>query len=195
MFKLSQFIRACEAALRRPDPCQAVREIVAQAMQNPSALEAALVQTPPAADEQTGQYIFLHRAPDLAILNVIMPPRLLSPPHNHLTWAVIGIYKGQENNIFYRRAGGCLAESRRQDVAGPRVIVLDEEAIHSIANPLPERSCGLQIYGDALDNPRRSLWNPFTWEEEAFQLQNYLQYEREMTTHGGRLNTRFPLTK
>ena len=60
----------------------------------------------------------LHRSADLTILNVIWAPRMTIMPHNHTMWAVIGIYTGREDNIFWRRlaqAPGGLVEA-----AGPR---------------------------------------------------------------------------
>jgi uncharacterized protein YjbI with pentapeptide repeats len=47
----------------------------------------------------------LYHASDLTILNVVWAPRMTIMPHNHQMWAVIGIYTGREDNIFWRRAG------------------------------------------------------------------------------------------
>ena len=45
----------------------------------------------------------LYSAADLTMLNVIWGPRMTIMPHNHLMWAVIGIYTGRGANIFRRR--------------------------------------------------------------------------------------------
>ena len=37
-------------------------------------------------------------------------------PHNHLMWAVIGVYSGREDNIFWRRVPG----RRQVEAAGAR---------------------------------------------------------------------------
>ena len=46
---------------------------------------------------------------DLTILNVIWAPHMTIMPHNHQMWAVIGIYTGREDNIFWRRVPGRMA--------------------------------------------------------------------------------------
>ena len=45
----------------------------------------------------------LYQGSDLTILNVIWAPWMTLLPHNHKMWAVIGIYTGREDNIFWRR--------------------------------------------------------------------------------------------
>jgi hypothetical protein len=45
----------------------------------------------------------LHQSHDLTILNVVWAPMMTIMPHNHSMWAVIGIYTGREDNIFWRR--------------------------------------------------------------------------------------------
>ena len=64
----------------------------------------------------------------LTIINVIWAPRMTIMPHNHNMWAVIGVYGGREDNIFWRRikddpsgkieAAG--AKSLGQELAGSR---------------------------------------------------------------------------
>jgi predicted metal-dependent enzyme (double-stranded beta helix superfamily) len=44
----------------------------------------------------------LYSSADLTILNVVWGPRMTIMPHNHRMWAVIGIYTGREDNIFWR---------------------------------------------------------------------------------------------
>ena len=179
MFSLSQFVDACRSALEDSDPPIAVRHLISEAVGDPVAVEASLGRERRRQNEPSS-YLFLYQSASLTILNAVIPPRLQSPPHNHLTWAVIGLYSGREDNIFYRRDGDRIIERGRQDLAPRDVMVLDTDTIHSISNPLPHRSYALHVYGGALDNPARSLWNPFTLEEEPFHLLTLLKYEREM---------------
>ena len=37
------------------------------------------------------------------MLNVIWGPGMTIMPHDHRMWAVIGVYTGREDNIFWRR--------------------------------------------------------------------------------------------
>ena len=55
-------------------------------------------------------------------------------PHEHRMWAVIGMYGGQEDNAFYRRAPGGLEPSGGKEVPAGDVLVLGDDVIHSVAN-------------------------------------------------------------
>src|ERR1700682_5165512 len=79
---------------------KAVREVVARAVADPAGVLAGLGE-PKRAEVET-----LYHAPELTILNVVWGPRMTIMPHNHLMWAVIGIYTGREDNIFWRRLPG-----------------------------------------------------------------------------------------
>ncbi len=47
----------------------------------------------------------LYRGEDLTVLNVIWAPLMTIMPHDHRTWAVIGVYGGREDNVYWRRIG------------------------------------------------------------------------------------------
>src|SRR6516165_5405198 len=74
----------------------------------------------------------LHSEPGLTVLHTVVNPAFVSPPHDHRTWAVIGVYDGQEDNTFYSLING----SRRIEQVGRRnlrqgeVLTLGIEAIH-----------------------------------------------------------------
>jgi predicted metal-dependent enzyme (double-stranded beta helix superfamily) len=78
----------------------------------------------------------LYQASDLTILNVIWAPWMTLLPHNHQMWAVIGIYTGREDNIFWRRRP--VAEGRKLEAAGAKalcekdVVPLGRDIIHSV---------------------------------------------------------------
>ncbi|MBV8362390.1 MAG: hypothetical protein JO189_31310, partial [Deltaproteobacteria bacterium] len=63
---------------------------------------------------QAGSSQSLHSEPGLTVLHTVVNPGFASPPHNHRTWAVIGVYEGQEDNTFYRLVDG----SRRIEEIG-----------------------------------------------------------------------------
>ena len=79
----------------------------------------------------------LYNANDLTVLNVVWPPLVSLFPHDHRMWAAIGIYAGQEENAFYRRQGATLVSSGGKQVAAGEVLLLGDDAIHSVAQPDP----------------------------------------------------------
>ncbi len=180
MFEVSRFVESCRQATNTGDPAQTVHAIMTRIIPDTAAIEAALGRVE-LQDATSAQYRFLHQSPELTVMHVTMPGHLQSPPHNHLVWAVIGIYRGRENNVFYRREHDAIAETGRRNLAAPEVMTLAPDVIHGIANPLPVPSCALHVYGGSLANPLRSLWNPFTFQEEPFQISALSRYESEMT--------------
>ena len=65
----------------------------------------------------------IFRAPNLTILNLIWGPGMTIMPHDHRMWAVIGIYTGREDNMFWRRLPADAEpryRGRRRALAVPR---------------------------------------------------------------------------
>jgi predicted metal-dependent enzyme (double-stranded beta helix superfamily) len=129
-----------------PDPThKSVREIVARAVSEPTAVIARL-GAPARAEVQR-----LYNPPELTILNVIWGPGMTITPHNHLMWAVIGIYTGRVDNIFWRRLPG--QDGARIEAAGAKslgerdVEALGRDIIHTVINPLPRLTGANHVYG------------------------------------------------
>jgi predicted metal-dependent enzyme (double-stranded beta helix superfamily) len=120
----------------------------------------------------TGSSQLLHSEPGLTVLHTVVNPGFVSPPHDHRTWAVIGVYDGQENNTFYRLIDG----SRRIQQSGHRylmrgeVLTLGEHEIHQIANPSGSKLIALHVYGKNIFEIERSAWDLATGDERRFKL-------------------------
>ena len=157
MFAMDQFVADCRAALNQDSSHKSVREVVAQAVSNPGAVLKALGE-PTRAEMQT-----LHRSDDLTILNVIWAPWMTLLPHNHQMWAVIGIYTGREDNIFWRRVPG--SAEGKVEAAGARALSakdaepLGRDIIHSVTNPIPRLTGALHVYGGDFFGVPRSEWD------------------------------------
>ena len=95
----------------------------------------------------------LYHSSDLTILNVIWAPRMTIMPHNHQMWAVIGIYTGREDNIFWRRLPG--DEGGKLEAAGAKALCekdaepLGGNIIHSVTNPIGRLTGAIHVYGGA----------------------------------------------
>jgi hypothetical protein len=108
-FDLDQFIADCRAACEADPSHKLVREVVARAVADPAGVFKGLGE-PKRAEIQK-----LHQSDTLTILNVIWAPKMTIMPHDHRMWAVIGVYSGREDNIFWRRLPG---EGGRLEAAG-----------------------------------------------------------------------------
>ena len=98
MFEKDRFIEECRAALKEGNAQAAIRELVTRAVSDPAQVIRALGE-PKRSGVET-----IYKADDLTILNLCWGPRMVFKPHDHRMWAVIGIYGGREENIFYRRS-------------------------------------------------------------------------------------------
>jgi predicted metal-dependent enzyme (double-stranded beta helix superfamily) len=168
-FELDRFVADCRAA-RAEDPShKSVREIVARAVSNPAGVLNAL-GPPKRAGLET-----LYRGDDLTILNVIWGPHMTLMPHNHQMWAVIGIYSGREDNIFWRRVRD--DPQSRLEAAGAKALSekdaepLGRDIIHSVTNPLSRFTAALHVYGGDFFGVARSEWDPETLREQPYSIE------------------------
>ncbi|MBF6571318.1 MAG: cysteine dioxygenase family protein [Candidatus Binataceae bacterium] len=178
MFELKQFVEDCKgkSALR-------VKQLIEEALHDPASVKAALDAEFAGRDLSKASIadLICFRSPTLTVLKAATPPKFKTPPHNHNMWAVIGTYDGQEDNTFYRRSGKGLEKAGGKDLKTGDVVVLGEDAIHAIANPLDRVSCAIHIYGgDLLNFSGRSTWNPFTFEEHPYDIKLLMDYSRQL---------------
>jgi predicted metal-dependent enzyme (double-stranded beta helix superfamily) len=165
MFDLDQFVADCRVALKADTSHKSVREVVARAVSDPSAVLKTLGE-PTRAEMQA-----LYRAADLTILNVIWAPWMTLLPHNHQMWAVIGIYSGREDNIFWRRVPG--SATGEVEAAGARALrekdaePLGRDIIHSVTNPIPRLTGALHVYGGDFFGVPRSEWDAESLQEQC----------------------------
>jgi hypothetical protein len=177
MFNVDSFVKACQG--QSPS---AVKTLLEEALRDPEGVKQALAAIGSGKKVGEGSMgdLVIYRSPELTILKAAVPAKFKSPPHNHLMWAVIGVYDGQENNYFYRRSNDSLETAGGKELKPPDVLVLGEEAIHAIENPFDRTSFAIHVYGgDLLSAPRR-MWNPFTLQEEPFESQTVMRYARQL---------------
>jgi predicted metal-dependent enzyme (double-stranded beta helix superfamily) len=159
-FDRDRFVEDCVAASREGDAQAAVREVLARAVSAPGDVLEGL-GTPLRA----GLDVLL-RSPTLTIFAAHWAPRMSLPTHDHRMWALIGIYTGREDNIFWHRTPGGVEAGTAKVLFASDVAALPMDAVHSVTNPLPRFTGGIHIYGgDFFDTPR-SQWNPETLAEE-----------------------------
>jgi predicted metal-dependent enzyme (double-stranded beta helix superfamily) len=182
MFDLDNFIADCRDAVRADPTHKAVREVVARAVSEPAAVLAGLGE-PTRAEVQK-----LYRSNELTILNVVWGPKMTIMPHNHLMWAVIGIYTGREDNIFWRRipgeADGKIEAAGAKSLGARDVEPLGRDIIHTVTNPLPRMTGAIHVYGGDFFAVARSEWDPETLIERPFDLEGAMRrYEEANKQH------------
>jgi predicted metal-dependent enzyme (double-stranded beta helix superfamily) len=169
MFDLDRFIADCRTAVREDATHKAAREVLVRAVADPSAVVAAL------GEPQRAGVNPLYRSEDLTILNVIWGRRMTIMPHDHRMWAVIGVYTGREDNIFWRRlpgeAGGLIEAAGAKSLGERCAEPLGREIIHSVTNPLGRLTGAIHVYGGDFYGAERTEWDPETLLERPYDFE------------------------
>ncbi|MFK8014929.1 MAG: hypothetical protein AB8G17_05780 [Gammaproteobacteria bacterium] len=173
MFDSAQFVAACQAGLLTENPAQAARDIVARAVCEPESIIAAL------GEPTLGGVHTLHQSAELTVLNIVWAPGMSLHPHNHEMWACIGIYRGREDNVFYRRSETGLTQHGSKSLTAGDTLALGRSIIHSVANPLDQYTAALHVYGGDFFTQPRSEWDPVSLVEHPYDIEHTRQVFRD----------------
>lgn len=168
MFQLDQFIADCRAALTADRSHALVRDVVRGAVADPAGLIKALGEP-----QGAGLYRLYHAA-ELTILNLVWGPGMALEPHDHRMWAVIGIYSGCEDNVFWRRrrdGSGRIEAAGAKTLSTGDVEPLGKNVIHSVINPTSRLTCAIHVYGGDFFEAERSQWDPETLLEGRYDAE------------------------
>jgi predicted metal-dependent enzyme (double-stranded beta helix superfamily) len=168
VFDLDRFIADCKAAMSSGGALRTIRELMREAVTEPSQIIRVLGEPKKAGIE------LLYRSDELTLINLTWGPRMTAMPHNHYMWAVIGMHAGREDNIFWRT----LPDDARWPIeaAGASALMpgdvcpLGKDIIHSVTNPLGKLTSALHIYGGDFVTRQRDQW-----EEETLRMRPYDQ--------------------
>lgn len=163
MFDLDKLVADCREAHAADRSSKTISEVVRRAVSDPGGLLRALGE-PDCANVKE-----LFRSPDLSILNVVWAPGMMIMPHNHHMWAIIGVYGGREDNIFWRRitddGEGQLEAAGAHSLGVKDTQPLGEDIIHSVINPTSKFTAAIHVYGGDFFGTHRSEWDPDTLTE------------------------------
>ena len=166
MFELERFIEDCKAASKEDESHKAVREVVTEAVSDPVGIMAAL------GEPEGAGFKGLYQSDRLTIINFTWAPLMTLMPHNHNMWAVIGLFSGREDNIFWRKDGKRIEASGAKSLTCGRASALGRDIVHSVTNPIEKMTSALHVYGGDFFAPGRSEWDPETLEERPFSIDN-----------------------
>ena len=172
MFETDAFVKACRDAQRETDSHKAVREVVEKAVSEPARVLKDL-------GEPTRAGVFkLFHSPELTILNLVWGPQMTLMPHDHSMWAVIGIYTGREDNIFWRKIKddpeGRIEAAGAKNLGVGDTAPLGRDVIHSVTNPIPRLTAALHVYGGDFFGAHRSEWDAEHLIEQPYDVDKNL---------------------
>ncbi len=149
------------------DALLATREVLTRAVSSPD----DLIET---FSPRVGGLQILHNTPELTILNLVWAPGMYLLPHNHLMWAEIAVYAGTEDNTFFRRSPGDrthIVETGGKQLHTGDVLLLGDDAIHSVENPLDKVTAAIHVYGGDFVRKPRSQWGPGSRGEHPYDFE------------------------
>ena len=178
MFDKDRFIEDCKSAVGKGQ--RAIRELVLEAVSDPAGVCAGL-------GEPTEAGVFpMYQADDLTVINFVWAPCMTLLPHNHNMFAVIGIYGGREDNMFWRRiaepgAGPMIEAVGADSVGAGQAVTMGPDIIHSVANPISKLTSAIHVYGgDFFKPPKpRSQWDHETLVEQPWDMEHTRAVFRE----------------
>ena len=169
MSDTDQLVHDCQQALADPEPRLAVKDVLTRAVH-----DRALVEV---LQQDRGGLFPLYTSPELSVVNVIWAPGMGFRPHNHLMWSAIGLYGGQEDNIYYRRAGHGIMPSGNRELRAGEVALHGDDTIHAVTNPHRTFTGAIHVYdGDIVSRPGRSEWDEDTGKEVPYEFERLRRY-------------------
>jgi predicted metal-dependent enzyme (double-stranded beta helix superfamily) len=109
-------------------------------------------------------------------------------PHNHNMWAIIGVYQGREDNIFWRRikddSSGTIEAAGARSLGPGDVQPLGRNIIHSVTNPTSMLTGAIHVYGGDFFEMERSEWDPEALEEHPYDIDKNLKIFEDSNAGG-----------
>ncbi len=168
MFDLEKFVDECRTAVKADPTHRTTHEIVKRAFDDIPALIDAI------GEPTKGGLTPIFKSDDLTILNVVWARGMTLMPHNHETWAIIGIYGGQEDNTFWRRLkddpDGRIESAGNKSLVKGDVVPLGRDIIHSVTNPLTQLTGAIHVYGADFFEIERSEWHANKLTERPYDI-------------------------
>ena len=167
MFDKDRFVADLRGSLAERSR-KAMAEVVARAVSEPAAIVRQLGEP-----EKPGVAV-LHKSPELTVLTLAWAPRQITLPHDHRMGAVIGMYGGREDNMFWRKVPG--KEKFQIEPAGGEalgsgsVTILGRDIVHSVINPLDKISVAIHVYDGDFFAAQRSMWDAESLVEQPYDL-------------------------
>lgn len=156
-FDPETFADECRAAFAEDDGRTRLLRLMRDRFANPDDVRAGL------GDPREGGIFPILVSDELTIVNIVWKPGMTIVPHNHETWAIIGIYAGQEDNVWWKRIDddpdGHIEPAGERTLMPGDVMPMGEDAIHSVTNPLTTPTGAIHIYGGNFFDMPRSEWD------------------------------------
>ncbi len=123
----------------------------------------------PRKDRFAMNLVYMPEDEALSIIAAVWLPGQTTPIHDHLTWALVGVYEGEEREALFRRTDdGSDPKFAKLEKVNERVnkkghvSVLGSKGIHRVDNLASEPARSIHVYGRDIGNAERHSYDPIT---------------------------------
>lgn len=119
-----------------------------------------------------GQWL-LYRSGDrsLCLFSLVVPPGSKTPIHDHLAWGLIGLYRGSQDEEFYRPGDGTIELTRQRPLSpgDHYVLIPPADDIHCVRTTSPETSVSIHLLANDTGCVVRHAFDEKTGEARPFR--------------------------
>jgi 3-mercaptopropionate dioxygenase len=122
--RVREFIRTVRGRVERADSpadaCDQISPVFAELLADPDWLPASYQAPAPNSGMGggIGQWLIFRAANrSLSLFSLVVPAGAMTPVHDHLAWGLVGIYRGNQDEEFYRPGDGRLERVRQRPLS------------------------------------------------------------------------------
>jgi predicted metal-dependent enzyme (double-stranded beta helix superfamily) len=119
-----------------------------------------------------GQWL-VFRAADrsLSLFSLVVPPGAMTPVHDHLAWGLVGIYRGNQDEEFYRPERGRLELARRRplDPGDFYALLPPRDDVHRVRTTSSQTSVSIHLLANDTGCVWRHTYDARTGEASPFR--------------------------
>ena len=119
-----------------------------------------------------GQWL-LFRAADrsLCLFSLVVPPQAMTPVHDHLAWGLVGLYRGNQDEEFYRPEQGRLELTRRRPLSPGDFYALlpPRDDVHRVRTTSTSTSVSIHLLANDTGCVLRHTYDETTGEAHPFR--------------------------
>jgi predicted metal-dependent enzyme (double-stranded beta helix superfamily) len=141
---LADFVRDAEATIDDPDAiAERLRELLAQDGW------LAPEHQQPADDTYRQHLLHVSDCRRLSVVALVWRPGQRTPIHDHVSWCVVGVYRGIEHETHYQLVDGALVatESIQAHPGDVEALIPPAENIHEVEAAGPGLTISIHVYG------------------------------------------------
>ncbi len=120
-----------------------------------------------------GQWL-IFRAADrsLSLFSLVVPPGAMTPVHDHLAWGLVGVYRGAQDEEFYRPVPGTGLELGRRRPLNPGdyyALLPPRDDVHRVRTTSSETSVSIHLLANDTGCVWRHTFDERTGEAKPFR--------------------------